>query len=197
MQKMIILTGAGMSAESGIKTFRDDGGLWEGYDIVEVATNQGFRDNPELVLTFYNERRRALKEVEPNQGHINLKTLEQYFEVHIITQNVDDLHERAGSSRVLHLHGELRKVRSILDPNLVYPWDGDLVLGDTCEQGSQLRPHIVWFGEAVPMIDKAVQISGKSRYLGYYWHFNAGISCCWANWLHKTSNTNLFHRSKA
>ena len=165
MQKMIILTGAGMSAESGIKTFRDDGGLWEGYDIVEVATNQGFRDNPELVLTFYNERRRALKEVEPNQGHIKLKTLEQYYEVHIITQNVDDLHERAGSSRVLHLHGELRKVRSILDPNLVYPWDGDLVLGDTCEQGSQLRPHIVWFGETVPMIDKAVKLVEKADIL--------------------------------
>ena len=165
MQKMIILTGAGMSAESGIKTFRDDGGLWEGYDIVEVATNQGFRDNPELVLTFYNERRRALKEVEPNQGHINLKALEQYFEVHIVTQNVDDLHERAGSSRVLHLHGELRKVRSILDPSLIYPWDGDLVLGDTCEQGSQLRPHIIWFGEAVPMIDKAARLIEKADIL--------------------------------
>ena len=158
MKKLVVLTGAGMSAESGIKTFRDAGGLWEGHDVMEVASPQGYRNNPELVLEFYNQRRKQLKEVEPNQGHFNLAGLEEHFHIDIITQNVDDLHERAGSSNVLHLHGELRKVRSTYNPSLIYHWEDDLVLGDTCEKGSQLRPHIVWFGEAVPMIEKAAKI---------------------------------------
>lgn len=159
MKRLVVLTGAGMSAESGVKTFRDAGGLWEGHDVMEVASPQGFERNPELVLDFYNQRRRQLKEVEPNQGHINLKLLEDYFDVSIITQNVDDLHERAGSSNVLHLHGELRKVRSIKDESLVYSWTEDLVLGDTNEIGHQLRPHIVWFGEEVPLLYDAAQIT--------------------------------------
>ncbi|NRA50997.1 MAG: NAD-dependent deacylase [Phaeodactylibacter sp.] len=155
MDKLVVLTGAGMSAESGIKTFRDADGLWEGHDVMEVASPQGWQSNPELVLDFYNQRRRQLHEVEPNAGHLALKSLEQIFDVVIVTQNVDDLHERAGSSKVLHLHGELFKVRSIKHPELVYEWKKDLHLGDTCENGSQLRPHIVWFGEAVPMLEEA------------------------------------------
>ena len=155
MQKIVVLTGAGMSAESGISTFRDAGGLWEGHDVMEVASPEGFRKNPELVLEFYNQRRRQLKEVEPNQGHLNLKLLEEQYEVHIVTQNVDDLHERAGSSNIVHLHGQLRKARSIDNPNEIYDWEDDLVLGDRTATGSQLRPHIVWFGEAVPMIETA------------------------------------------
>jgi NAD-dependent deacetylase len=158
MKKLVVLTGAGMSAESGIKTFRDAGGLWEGHDVMEVASPQGFRNNPELVLEFYNQRRRQLKEVAPNQGHTNLAGLESNFEVTIITQNIDDLHERAGSTSVIHLHGELRKVRSTMNPNLIYHHEEDIVLGDKCERGSQLRPHIVWFGEDVPMISKAADI---------------------------------------
>ncbi|MBV6652186.1 MAG: NAD-dependent deacylase [Mameliella sp.] len=155
MDKLVVLTGAGMSAESGIKTFRDADGLWEGHDVMEVASPQGWQSNPELVLDFYNQRRRQLHEVEPNAGHLALKSLEQIFNVVIVTQNVDDLHERAGSSKVLHLHGELFKVRSIKNPELVYEWKKDLHLGDACENGSQLRPHIVWFGEAVPMLEEA------------------------------------------
>lgn len=147
-----------MSAESGIKTFRDADGLWEGHDVMEVASPEGYRRNPKLVLDFYNQRRSQLKEVSPNEGHSNLTVLEKYYDVDIVTQNVDDLHERAGSSNVLHLHGQLRKVRSTYNPNLVYHWEDDLVLGDTCEKGSQLRPHIVWFGEDVPMIEKATRI---------------------------------------
>jgi NAD-dependent deacetylase len=158
MKKLVVLTGAGMSAESGIKTFRDADGLWEGHDVMEVASPQGYRNNPALVLDFYNQRRRQLKEVTPNKGHYNLASLEQHFNVDIITQNVDDLHERAGSSQIHHLHGELRKVRSTFNPSLIYDWQNDLFLGDTCEKGSQLRPHIVWFGEDVPMIQKAVEI---------------------------------------
>ncbi len=158
MKKLVVLTGAGMSAESGIKTFRDADGLWEGHDVMEVASPEGYRRNPELVLDFYNQRRRQLKEVIPNEGHLNLATLENSYHVDIVTQNVDDLHERAGSSNVLHLHGQLRKVRSTYDPTIIYHWEKDLVLGDTCEKGSQLRPHIVWFGEDVPMIQKAVEI---------------------------------------
>lgn len=165
MKHIVILTGAGMSAESGIKTFRDADGLWEGHDVMEVASPQGYRDNPELVLDFYNQRRRQLKEVEPNIGHHNLTDLEKHHKVSIVTQNVDDLHERAGSSNILHLHGELRKVRSTFNPSLIYKWEDDLVLGDTCEKGSQLRPHIVWFGEAVPMIEKAVEIVEKADIL--------------------------------
>lgn len=165
MKHIVILTGAGMSAESGIKTFRDADGLWEGHDVMEVASPQGYRENPELVLDFYNQRRRQLKEVSPNLGHMNIAKLEEGFNVNIVTQNVDDLHERAGSNHVLHLHGELRKVRSTLNPTLVYNWQDDLILGDTCEKGSQLRPHIVWFGEAVPMIEKAVEIVEKADIL--------------------------------
>lgn len=158
-KRLVVLTGAGMSAESGLKTFRDADGLWEGHDIYEVASPEGFRANPELVLDFYNQRRRQLLEVAPNKAHLNLADLESTFDVDIITQNVDDLHERAGSSNVLHLHGELLKVRSTKNENLVYPWKKDILLGDTCEENAQLRPHIVWFGEDVPLLEKAVEIT--------------------------------------
>ena len=156
MEKLVVLSGAGVSAESGLKTFRDSDGLWEGYDVTEVASPEGWRKNPELVLDFYNQRRRQLKEVQPNKAHEAIKLLEEKFDVTVITQNVDDLHERAGSSSVIHLHGELKKVRSTGHEHLVYDWENDLILGDMCESGYQLRPHIVWFGEAVPMIEKAV-----------------------------------------
>ncbi len=155
MKKVAVLTGAGISAESGIKTFRDAGGLWENHDIMEVASIGGWHKNPALVLEFYNQRRRQLHEVTPNAAHHALVELESRFEVEVITQNVDDLHERAGSKQVLHLHGELFKARSTADERLVYEWKKDIALGDTCERGSQLRPHIVWFGEAVPMIESA------------------------------------------
>lgn len=155
---LVVLTGAGMSAESGIKTFRDADGLWEGHDVMEVASPNGFARNPRLVLDFYNQRRQQLKEVEPNQAHMDLARLENKFKVTIVTQNVDDLHERAGSSNVVHLHGELRKIRSTGNENDIKEWTEDIVLGDKCENGYQLRPHIVWFGEAVPMIDKAINI---------------------------------------
>ncbi|MFL1012954.1 SIR2 family NAD-dependent protein deacylase [Flavisericum labens] len=158
MKHLVVLTGAGMSAESGIKTFRDADGLWEGHDVMEVATPQGFKANPELVLDFYNQRRRQLFEVEPNQAHFDLAKLEKKFNVSIITQNVDDLHERARSRNVTHLHGELLKVRSTFDHTDIQDWKTDLVLGDVCKRGHQLRPHIVWFGEDVPMIEKAVTI---------------------------------------
>lgn len=155
--KIAILTGAGMSAESGLKTFRDSNGLWEGHDVMKVASPQGFQNDPELVLHFYNERRRQLLEVSPNSGHNAMAQLEKDHEVVIVTQNVDDLHERAGSSRVVHLHGELLKVRSSYDESLVMDWRKDLVLGDVCVHNSQLRPHIVWFGEAVPLMEVAIQ----------------------------------------
>ncbi len=158
-QKIVVLTGAGVSAESGIKTFRDAGGLWEGHDVMEVASPQGFAKNPELVLEFYNQRRRQLFEVKPNAAHKALVRLETYFDVAVITQNVDDLHERAGSSKVLHLHGELLKVRSVADEKNSIPWTTDLSLGDLCENGHQLRPDIVWFGEQVPMLERAVEIT--------------------------------------
>jgi NAD-dependent deacetylase len=157
VKKIVVLTGAGMSAESGISTFRDANGLWEGHDVMEVASPEGFGANPELVLDFYNKRRRQLLEVEPNSAHFALATLEQDYSVEIITQNVDDLHERAGSSKVLHLHGELLKVRSTQDESLIMDWKSDLVLGDLCPNKNQLRPHIVWFGEMVPMLDTAIQ----------------------------------------
>ncbi len=157
-KKLVILTGAGMSAESGVKTFRDHDGLWEGHDVMQVATPEGFSKNPELVLEFYNQRRRQLKDVQPNEAHIALARLENDYDVTIITQNVDDLHERAGSSTVLHLHGELKKVRSTGNPNDVKIWTEDVKLGDTCANGYQLRPHIVWFGEDVPMMEKAISI---------------------------------------
>lgn len=158
MKHIVVLTGAGISAESGIKTFRDADGLWEGHDVMQVATPEGFAANPELVLDFYNKRRKQLFEVTPNEAHFDLAKLESQFKVSIITQNVDDLHERAGSKNVIHLHGELLKVRSTFNVNNIQPWKTDLVLGDLCKEGYQLRPHIVWFGEDVPMIEKAVEI---------------------------------------
>ena len=158
MKHVVVLTGAGISAESGLKTFRDANGLWEGHDVTQVATPEGFERNPDLVLEFYNQRRRQLMEVEPNSAHKALVDLERDHKITIITQNVDDLHERAGSTNVLHLHGELFKVRSTYDETDVFEWKTDLVLGDLCKKGYQLRPHIVWFGEAVPMIEKAMDI---------------------------------------
>lgn len=160
-KKLVILTGAGMSAESGIATFRDSGGLWDKYPVEQVATPEGFEANPELVLNFYNERRRELLKAKPNAGHYGLAELEKYFDVRIITQNIDNLHERAGSPHVLHLHGELMKARSTGDDSLIYdidPAHPDIHIGDKCEKGFQLRPHIVWFGEAVPMISEAERI---------------------------------------
>ncbi|QTE23091.1 SIR2 family NAD-dependent protein deacylase [Polaribacter cellanae] len=159
MKKIVVLTGAGISAESGINTFRDADGLWEGHDVMEVATPEGFARNPKLVLNFYNERRKQLLEVSPNKAHFNLVAFEQDFHVEIITQNVDDLHERAGSKNVTHLHGELLKVRSSKHENDILEWKKELVLGDLCKNKSQLRPHIVWFGEMVPMLDKALEIT--------------------------------------
>ena len=153
-----VLTGAGVSAESGIKTFRDSNGLWEGRNVMEVASPEGFAENPAAVLDFYNQRRRQLLPVKPNAAHFALTQLEAIHQVAIITQNVDDLHERAGSTKVIHLHGELLKARSTIDENLILDWKKDLNLGDLCENQSQLRPHIVWFGELVPMIEIAAQI---------------------------------------
>lgn len=152
-----------MSAESGIKTFRDSGGLWEEYDVTEVATPMAWAKDKNLVLRFYNERRRQLKECKPNAGHYGLAKLEQYFDVQIITQNIDNLHEQAGSKKVLHLHGELTKARSTVDKSLVYDIGyRDINPGDNCEKGSQLRPHIVWFGEEVPMMDEAVNLTTEA-----------------------------------
>ncbi|MGM0497908.1 MAG: SIR2 family NAD-dependent protein deacylase [Bacteroidota bacterium] len=163
MKKLVVLTGSGISAESGIKTFRDMGGLWEQYDVTEVASPDAWERDPELVLRFYNERRKQLLESEPNTGHKTLVELEKYFDVQIVTQNVDDLHERAGSSNVLHLHGEIRKAQSTADPNLIYDIEGwELKMGDKCEKGSQLRPYVVWFGEPVPNIQKAAEISAQA-----------------------------------
>lgn len=163
MKNLVVLTGAGMSAESGVKTFRDHDGLWENHRVEEVATFEAWQRNPELVMEFYNQRRKQLFEVNPNSGHLALVKLEEKYNVQIITQNVDDLHERAGSKNVLHLHGELKKVRSSVDPTLVYSLDNwELKLGDKCEKGSQLRPHIVWFGEPVDMIIPAVEIVSKA-----------------------------------
>ncbi|MDG1660511.1 MAG: Sir2 family NAD-dependent protein deacetylase [Winogradskyella sp.] len=162
---IVVLTGAGISAESGVKTFRDHDGLWEGHDVMQVSSIQGFSNNPELVLDFYNQRRKQLKQVEPNAAHVVLAELEKKYEVSIVTQNVDDLHERAGSKNVLHLHGELRKVRSIGNPADIKIWTEDIKLGDLCDHGYQLRPHIVWFGEDVPMIEKAVAICETANIL--------------------------------
>ncbi|QRN40954.1 MAG: NAD-dependent deacylase [Neisseriaceae bacterium] len=164
-KKLVILTGAGISQDSGIKTFRDEGGLWEGHPIEEVATPQAYRKNPQLVLDFYNARRRQLQTVEPNAAHYALKSLEKKYTVFIITQNVDNLHERAGSSNILHLHGELNKVRSTINENEVLEWYGDLTLDDRDSQNHPLRPHIVWFGEAVPNIEKAIQITSEADIL--------------------------------
>ena len=163
-KKLVVLTGAGMSAESGIRTFRDSGGLWEEYDVTEVATPMAWWKNRDLVLRFYNERRRQLADCKPNGGHIGLAKLEKYFDVRIITQNIDNLHERAGSTKVLHLHGELTKARSTADPSLICDIGyKDINPGDLCEKGSQLRPHIVWFGEDVPMMDEAINITADAE----------------------------------
>ncbi|MHB1922409.1 MAG: SIR2 family NAD-dependent protein deacylase, partial [Chitinophagaceae bacterium] len=155
--KLVILTGAGISADSGLKTFRDGGGLWEGYDVMEVASPEGWTRNPALVLDFYNSRRREILLAKPNLAHLGLVQLEKKYEVTIITQNIDDLHERAGSSRVIHLHGEIFKMRSELSSPRLYPITGDIQLGERAEDGGQLRPHIVWFGEEVPLIQLAKQ----------------------------------------
>jgi NAD-dependent deacetylase len=159
MKKLVVLSGAGMSADSGLKTFRDSGGLWEGHDVMQVASPQAYAQDPELVLEFYNQRRRQLQEATPNAGHRALASLESHFEVNIVTQNVDDLHERAGSSRVLHLHGELLKVRSTGPKETVYSWKDDLLPEDRCAEGYPLRPHIVWFGEPVPLLEAAAHLT--------------------------------------
>lgn len=165
MKKLVVLSGAGVSAESGVKTFRDAGGLWEGHDVMEVASPKGWRKKPELVLNFYNKRRRQLFDVEPNQGHKIIAELEKYFNVTVITQNVDNLHERAGSTDVLHLHGELLKARSVHNDNDIIDCTFDINLGDLHTDGHQLRPHIVWFGEAVPAIPQAIHIVEQADYL--------------------------------
>lgn len=165
MLNLVVITGAGMSAESGLATFRDNNGLWNNYRIEDVATPQAWERNPGLVLDFYNQRRQQLKEVEPNLGHRVLADLQKDFHVQIITQNVDDLHERAGSQHVLHLHGELRKVRSVAHPDLVLHWEDDVHLGDLCPRGAQLRPHIVWFGESVPLMEDAVVKTALADYV--------------------------------
>ena len=157
-KKLVVLTGAGISAESGLKTFRDSDGLWEGYDINEVATATAWRKNPELVLEFYNMRRKNVQEAKPNAAHYGLASLQDDFDVHVVTQNIDDLHERAGTKNVLHLHGEILKMRSEKNEELIYPIEVEIKMGDTAEDGEQLRPHIVWFEEPVPMIEKAVEL---------------------------------------
>lgn len=159
-KNIVVLTGAGISAESGLKTFRDSDGLWENYDVMDVASIDAWHRDKELVLRFYNERRVQAAKAQPNEGHKALARLEEHFQVHIVTQNVDSLHEKGGSTQVIHLHGELSKVRSIADPNLIYDYEERPIhLGDTCEKGSQLRPHIVWFGEAVPMMETAAVLT--------------------------------------
>jgi NAD-dependent SIR2 family protein deacetylase len=163
-KRLVVLTGAGISAESGIKTFRDSDGLWEGHNVNDVATSEGWHKNPALVLDFYNQRRKQLQKVTPNLGHQILAELENEFDVYIITQNVDDLHERAGSSNVLHLHGELLKVRSTKNPNYILNWQDDLNFGDLDDNQNQLRPHIVWFGEEVPALDEAITLTQSADY---------------------------------
>lgn len=163
---LLVLSGAGVSAESGIRTFRDSNGLWENHDVMEVASPEGWRRNRALVLEFYNQRRKQARDCQPNAAHLALARLEEHLDVQIITQNVDDLHERAGSTRVLHLHGELSKAQSTLDPKLVYPLDHwEIKEGDKCEKGSQLRPFIVWFGEAVPMMYPAMEMMEKADFV--------------------------------
>jgi NAD-dependent deacetylase len=163
LKKLVVLSGAGISAESGIPTFRDSNGLWEGYDVMEVATPEGWQKNPALVLDFYNQRRRKALEVKPNRGHEILSELQEHFDVTIVTQNVDNLHERAGSKKVIHLHGSLFESRSCADESLVYPINGwELNLGDKCAKGSQLRPNIVWFGEMVPLMEVAAQHASQA-----------------------------------
>jgi NAD-dependent deacetylase len=162
MKKLVVLSGAGISAESGIKTFRDADGLWEGHDIMEVASPLGWNKNPELVLDFYNKRRKQLHDVQPNQGHSILAELENHFDVHIITQNVDNLHEKAGSTKILHLHGELLKVRSTKDENYILDWNDNLTTSHKDPNGNQMRPHIVWFGEDVPAIEEAIELAKQA-----------------------------------
>lgn len=158
MKKIVVLSGAGISAESGLKTFRDADGLWENYPIEEVATIQAWHNDPSLVLRFYNERRSGVSKATPNQAHLLLADLQEHFDVHIITQNIDDLHERAGSKQVLHLHGEINKMRSVKNEHQLYPSYEHIQLGDLAKDGGQLRPHIVWFGESVPMMSKAISL---------------------------------------
>jgi NAD-dependent deacetylase len=163
MKKIVVLTGAGISAESGLKTFRDSDGLWEGYDIQEVATPEAWERNPELVQEFYNMRRKSVLEAKPNAAHIALAELEKKYDVTVITQNIDDLHERGGSTKVLHLHGIITRSQSSLNPNLTYPIEGwELKMGEKCKLGSQLRAHVVWFGEPVPMIEEAARVCRKA-----------------------------------
>ncbi|MEM1218177.1 MAG: NAD-dependent deacylase [Bacteroidota bacterium] len=162
MKKIVVMTGAGISAESGIQTFRDADGLWHGHDVMEVASPEGWRKNPELVLEFYNQRRRQLHEVQPNAGHLALVKLADKYDVTIVTQNVDDLHERAGSKQVIHLHGELFKVRSTGNPRYVTEWKEDLNWGQVCPHNHQLRPHIVWFGEMVPELEPAAVVTSQA-----------------------------------
>lgn len=162
-KRLVVLTGAGISAESGLKTFRDSDGLWEGYKVMDVATPQAWQRNPDLVQTFYNERRKQVLAATPNEAHLELAKLEAYFDVQIITQNIDDLHERAGSTTIIHLHGMITHAQSDKNPHLIYPIHGEeLKMGSLCELGSQLRPHVVWFGEAVPMIEQAAEICKKA-----------------------------------
>lgn len=159
-KKIVVLTGAGISAESGLSTFRDSDGLWEGHNVMDVASPEGWRNNKELVLDFYNQRRRQLKNAKPNDAHIALTELEKKYDVTVVTQNVDDLHERAGSSKIIHLHGELNKARSTVDENIIYDLEGsDITVNCRCEKGSQLRPHVVWFGEMVPMMEEAIKVT--------------------------------------
>ncbi len=165
MKKLVVLSGAGVSAESGVATFRDAGGLWEGHNVMDVASPEGFRKNPELVLDFYNQRRRQLMTVQPNKAHIIIAGLEKQFDVNVITQNVDDLHERAGSIHVLHLHGELMKARSVNNEKDIIPWEKDISIGDLHTDGHQLRPHIVWFGEMVPAMTEAIEIVEQADYV--------------------------------
>ena len=162
---LVVISGAGMSAESGISTFRDADGLWEGHDIMEVASPQGWNKNKALVLDFYNQRRRQLKKVKPNKGHLALAEAQDWLTVTIVTQNVDDLHERAGSNRIIHLHGELTKARSEFHPELIYDWTEDINLGDKAEDGRQLRPHIVWFGEQIPEFESAQMEVSEADYV--------------------------------
>ena len=161
---IVVLSGAGISAESGLKTFRDSDGLWNGYDVYEVASPDGWNKNPKLVLDFYNGRRKDVAAAMPNAAHIGLAKLENYFDVTIVTQNIDDLHERAGSTKVLHLHGEIFKMHSVANPENIFEIRGDINLGDIAADGTQLRPHIVWFGEAVPMMEKAAALLNDCDY---------------------------------
>lgn len=161
-KKLVVFSGAGISAESGVKTFRDSNGLWENHRVEDVASPEGFESNPQMVLDFYNARRRQLKEVKPNKAHLILADLENYFDVHIITQNVDDLHERAGSTKVIHLHGELKKARPVNSETNIITWENDLNLGDLNFEGVQLRPHIVWFGEMVSEMEYAIDLCSEA-----------------------------------